>query len=188
MHYEVELKFAVTSGTENLASTLRELGAQECGSESQRDTYFTHPQRDFSTTGEALRVRSCGDTNVITYKGPLLDDQTKTRQELEVACEPGPEAARRMWTMWRALGFRDIRRVNKVRRSFKLTWDGHAFLVGLDDVEQLGKYVEVECLAEESNWQQVRASAILLAERLGLKESERRSYLEMLLEKDPPSS
>ncbi|MCA9079567.1 MAG: class IV adenylate cyclase [Planctomycetaceae bacterium] len=188
MKYEVELKFRLAGSVEQLLTHLEELQANVGSEEAQRDTYFAHPSRDFVATREALRIRSTEAENVITYKGPLIDEQTKTRQEIEIPCESGPEVSKHLWVMWRALGFRDVRRVSKVRRSFELRWEDRDFLVAMDDVEDLGRYVEIETIADEKSWQRARDATLRLAERLGLNESERRSYLEMLLERDPPST
>ena len=52
----------------------------------------------------------------------------------------------------------------------------------LDEVEGVGRFVELEILAPEEQLQEARRIVQELATTLGLNRSERRSYLELLLE------
>ena len=58
-----------------------ELGGRDFGCSIQVDEYYAHPARDFAITDEALRLRTENNLTVITYKGPKLDRETKTREE-----------------------------------------------------------------------------------------------------------
>ena len=51
----------------------------------------------------------------------------------------------------------------------------------IDDVERVGSFVELEIVAEDSQFEQAKAVVLQLATELGLTTQERRSYLEMLL-------
>ena len=77
MAFEVEQKFR-TSKLSSLRNRLASAGATASGEIEQADTYYSHPQRDFAATDEALRLRRVGDANYFTYKGPKLDATTKT--------------------------------------------------------------------------------------------------------------
>jgi adenylate cyclase class 2 len=55
--------------------------------------------------------------------------------------------------------------------------------VCLDEVEGLGKFAELEILAPASKLEAARNVLLRLSAELGLTASERRSYLELLLEK-----
>ena len=77
----------------------------------QVDRYFNHPARDFGVTDEAFRIRSVGDANCVTYKGPRIDSVTKTRREIEVSFAEGSDAASQMTDIWQSLGFRFVREV-----------------------------------------------------------------------------
>lgn len=182
--FEVELKFPLPRGRDEVLADLRLRGAQLRETVRQVDVYFAHPQRDFATTDEALRLRSVGDENYLTYKGPLLDEHSKTRQEIEIPFSAGPRVADQMWALLRAVGFRDVRKVTKDRSELELNWEGRPFHISLDAVEGLGEYLEIETIASGGSWQAARDAALRLAESLGLTESERRSYLQLLLELD----
>jgi len=182
--YEVEMKFPLRRTPAGFVEALEAIHAVEEQTVVQKDVYFNHPQRDFVETDEAFRIRSVGDLNRVTYKGPLLDAQTKTRQEIEIPFQTGDETSEKMWTMFRALGFRDVRRIEKTRRVFRATYQEREFKIVLDDVNKLGMFVEIETLAQQSDWEQARDTAVQLAEELDLRDSERRSYLRMLLDQD----
>lgn len=182
MSYEVEMKFPLKE-LKHFAPLLKGLGAEENDVQEHVDRYFNHPARDFADTDEALRLRSIGNRNYITYKGPKIDPVTKTRQEIEIKYEPGDDKARRFAEMLILLGFRETLTVRKTRREFDMKWEGRDVEVLLDDVEGLGQYAEIETIAEEGDQDPAKECVLSLARKLGLEESERRSYLRMLIEK-----
>ncbi len=178
--YEVELK--IRADHDAVRERLADAGAERRGAVVQRDTYYDAPHRDFAATDEALRVRRVerdGDERArLTYKGPLVDDASKTRREHETGVDDGETLAAAL----EALGFEPAATVEKRRERFGL--DGYA--VTLDDVEGLGEYVEVEGEATEESIEAVREGAAGVARSLGLDPSRsiRTSYLELLLDGD----
>ena len=180
MNYEVELKFPVTDAAPLLVA-LGELGAEAQPEVVQADAYFRHPARDFATTGEALRVRTMGRESCVTYKGPVVDSQVKVRRELEVFFAESGDGER-MAEILRRLGFTDVATVRKRRTPYRLSWEGRAIEIVLDDVEQLGRFVEIEAIADEADRDAARDSVLRLAKRLGLENPQRKSYLRQLLE------
>ena len=62
-----------------------------------------------------------------------------------------------------------------------LLWEDRRIEVALDRVEGLGSFVELELIAEQAGLESARQCVTSAAARLGLSETERRSYLEMLL-------
>ena len=56
-----------------------------------------------------------------------------------------------------------------------------------DDVEQVGTYAEVEIVAEEKDYERAKALVLKVAEELGMRQAERRSYLELLLARQRPT-
>lgn len=186
MKYEVEMKFRVADRAALLAM-LASRGVALADAETQADVYFAHPARDFAQTDEALRIRSVGSRNFVTYKGPKLDAATKTRQEIELAIAPGAEGAAGWSDLLAALGFRRVAEVRKERRHGQLTprgaRPGDVVELVVDDVAGLGTFVELERLATPETMDAARADVLACARDLGLAESERRSYLELLLTK-----
>ncbi len=181
MAYEVELKYPVTN-TEDLETKIEALGPERTMVREEYDVYYAHPSRDFSQTDEALRMRRVGQRCTLTYKGPKIDATTKTRREIDLSLPPGL----RMFDEWaellEALGFQPVAEVKKLRRKLWITWRDLPVEISLDHVEEVGYYLELETLAEEEGVPAARAKLQELAAHLGLKNSERRSYLELLLE------
>jgi adenylate cyclase, class 2 len=180
MLYEVEQKFPVDD-MRGLEKRLIELGATIADPQAEADWYFAHPCRDFQQTDEALRIRRKGERNYITYKGPKIDSTTKTRREIELPVLPGNEAATDWRSLLEALGFGPVAEVRKSRRKAKIVWRGREVEGSLDEVEGVGSYFELELIALAEEIEAAKASIMSLAGEIGLRGSERRSYLELLL-------
>jgi adenylate cyclase class 2 len=183
--YEVELK--VRADHERVRERLADVGATGAGGVTQVDTYYDAPHRDFASTDEALRLRretpveEDGATETVTkltYKGPLVEAESKTRREHETVVLDDDEAA----AILSGLGFEPAATVEKHRRFFR--HDGYT--VTLDRVDGLGEFVEVETEAEAV--EPAREGAIDVMAALGLDHDEqiRTSYLGLLLAEDDP--
>jgi adenylate cyclase class 2 len=179
---EVEMKFPVADFA-HLEAELAAWGSALQETLREEDHYFNAPDRDFAQTDEALRIRRIGSSNFLTYKGPKRDQQTKTRAEIEVALAPGPETAEAMSQLVTRLGYRPVAVVAKTRRVFRTHRQGFNLEVCLDEVKDLGRFVELEILAPEDRLDEARKVLLTTAAELGLTDSERRSYLELLLQK-----
>lgn len=177
---EIEMKFPV-SDFAPLEARLREWGLRPDPERQEADRYFNAPDRDFARTDEALRVRSVGPSNRVTYKGPRQQGPAKTRTEVEVPLADGPDAAEDFGRLLVHLGYRPVAVVRKRRVCYHLTRDGFALEVMLDDVERVGRFAEVEILSPEEWKADAQATLLRVSGELGLTASERRSYLEMLL-------
>ncbi|MCA9040748.1 MAG: class IV adenylate cyclase [Planctomycetaceae bacterium] len=182
MTYEVELKFALEDRGQ-IETTIEGLGAVKQAVEVQQDHYFNHPERDFALTNEAFRIRTSDDRNRVTYKGPIIDTQTKTRREIEIPFASGKSTAENLEEMLRELGFRSVHKVVKTRTIYSLDWNNRHLEITLDHVNQVGDYLEIETMATETDREEARDVILGLADHLGLKYPERRSYLRLLLEK-----
>ena len=180
---EVEVKFP-THDLTRLAERLKKLGAQPRPVVNEVDHYFNAPDRDFKQTDEAFRLRRIGSKNRLTYKGPKRDAQTKTRTEIEVPLANGEGAASDFRAILVKLGYRAAAIVNKTRQTFHLEKEGFSLEICLDDVDQVGTFVELEIVTAEDRLEEARRVVMALATELGLgTTSERRSYLQLLLEK-----
>ena len=181
MPIEVEQKYRLTD-RDALFARLAALGAVAMQTVTQVDTYYAHPARDFATTDEALRIRRVGDASFITYKGPKLDQQTKTRREIELplleVADPG------FAELLQALSFHSVAEVTKVRQIFSLERAGQTIEISVDQVNGVGGFVELEIVVSaEAQIPPAQQQIAALASELQLEHSERRSYLELLLQK-----
>jgi adenylate cyclase class 2 len=181
MSLEVEQKYRLENAAE-VWERLVTLGARWEAEQQQVDRYYNHPARDFARTDEALRIRTVGDDNCITYKGPKLDQTTKTRREIELPLAAGAQAAGQYAELLEALGFGFVAEVHKCRRPGALAWDGFEVQLAWDRIPRLGQFLELELIADESGQQPAKACLASLARSLELQQAERRSYLELLLE------
>ncbi len=175
----MEIEVKVKADLKEVEKKLVEEGADFVNEEQQIDTYYNAPHRDFAVTDEALRVRCVGRKNMLTYKGPRLDALSKSRKEitLSVSREPTEE-------LLRCLGFSKFGQVIKARRNYELG----DLLVSLDNVEDLGTFVEIEAVGEEKDFEFHEKRVVGLLEKLGFSEGEiiRESYLELIYSKRDP--
>jgi adenylate cyclase, class 2 len=178
--FEVEMKFPVLDQA-GVERKLCDLGGIPEGRLTQVDCYFSHPSRNFAVTDEAFRLRTIDQENRLTYKGPRLDQTTKTRAEIEVSIGSGPETARQMELLLACLGFARVAQVRKVRRVIRLTWQDWPVEAALDHVERVGEFLELEVQADADQLAEAQRTLLELARQLQLPDSERRSYLELLL-------
>ncbi|MGA9400170.1 class IV adenylate cyclase [Haladaptatus sp.] len=177
--YEVEVK--VRADHAAVRERLDDLNAHSVGVVTQEDFYYDAPHRDFAETDEALRIRREADDDdaveVVTYKGPLVEEESKTRKEHETVIGNGDTVDE----LLSALGFESAATVHKERERYEL--DG--YVVSLDAVTGLGEFVEVETETdEEGDIESARVGAYDVLRELGLNPEEqiRTSYLGLLLE------
>lgn len=178
---EIEMKFRVAD-FDGVVARLAGWRAEKGAAQSEHDHYYNAPDRDFGKTDEALRLRRVGAMSKITYKGPKHPGPTKTRTEIEVPLADGDEAARDFLRVLEHLGYRATAVVRKSRIPYSMRRGEFDMVVCLDEVERLGKFVEVEIVAPTE--QKTAAQDVLMttARELGLETSEPRSYLHMVLE------
>jgi len=169
---EVEVKGKVED-LKTVEAKAKALGFSFVGVEEHSDIYYRHPLRDFAKTDEAIRVRTVNGKRVLTYKGPKVDKVSKTREEIEVEVDGD------MPKVLEKLGFSPVTEVAKVRRIYTKG----DIEVCLDDVRDVGTYVEVEC--KSTNLEETRARVMAVVKALGIKDKdlERNSYLQLLLAK-----
>lgn len=168
---EIELK-CPCADPRTVERKLKEEGAEFIEQREEVDTYFNHPCRDFMDTDEALRLRRVDDRVVLTYKGERIDEETKTRREVSAVVEGGD--CRRILE---SLGFSKGGTVVKNRRVYRL----EGVEICVDAVQDLGTFVELEVRGGDMD--RGRGALFDMMERLGLEDTERLSYLELLMDR-----
>jgi len=172
---EFELKVRVPS-LDPVRDRLIENHARFCSREHEHDVYYNAPHRDFGVTDESIRVRYSRNPTVVTYKGAKIKTTgLKAREELNVAVDSGEVFEQ----VLDRLGFTRTAEVNKWRENYRLSDAG----IMLDEVENLGTFVEIEILADaEISTTVARIEEI--AKKIGVSgEPILASYLELLLTK-----
>ncbi len=183
--YEVEIK--IPASVDAIRERLADAGADRRGRRRQRDVYYDAPHRVFAETDEALRIRhetddagASNDTSThLTYKGPRLDEASKTRVEHETAVAEATELA----DVLDCLGFEPAATVEK-RREY---WTLEGFTITLDAVSEVGEFVEIERAVENQDAiDETREAAVETLAQLGLDVDDQvtTSYLGLLLDGD----
>ena len=152
---------------------MKDRNASFHGDIEQYDVYLSHPSRDFGVTDEALRIRTEEGSRTLYYKGPKLDKDTKTREEISTQVSDPAS----MDLILERLGFKKVGVVQKHRRTYIL----NDIEVCLDHVKDLGNFIELEIQGKDLA--EGKAKILQMMEELGLKKNERRSYLELIIEK-----
>jgi adenylate cyclase, class 2 len=173
------LEFELKVGISSLDPVRKQLighNAQFCGRIHEHDIYYNAPHCDFGITDEAIRVRYTNQHAVVTYKGAKIKASgLKAREELNVVVDSGAVFEQ----MLARLGFTRTAEVNKWRENYQLS--GAA--ISLDEVEDLGTFVEIEILAEDES-SNPAARIEKIAQEIGVYgEPILASYLELLLSK-----
>lgn len=174
---EIEIK-AKINDPKRAFEKIQEIGGVYSHTEIQRDIYFNGENKDFKKTDEALRIREIPDgddfINILTFKGPKLDSETKTRKEIEVTIDD----KEKMTDILINLGFKPSAIVNKVRRIFKY----EEYTITVDKLNELGHYIEIEYITKDAdNIGIVQEKIFEIFENMGITEGfEKKSYLELL--------
>ncbi len=180
--YEVEVKIPIDNYDE-MENRILNVGGEKINQEIQIDSYYDHPCRTFQETDEALRLRfrqplegeKLGpsiDLIELTYKGPKIDSTTKTRIESSVKLYDAEEIT----SILENLGFKLVGKITKKRQFFSFP----TISVSIDDVEDVGLYLELETIAKTTDEvNKARKEIFAMIRELGLDPSKsiRESYL-----------
>ena len=179
--FEVELKFPVESH-DSIRQQITTMEVTKSSTSEHSDEYFNHVLLDFAAQDIALRIRSRDNRNVLTYKGPNLDQRAKVREEIEL--DLNAEDKSKFRQMLLGMGFHSVASVLKKRDSISIVVDQQAIEICLDEVEGVGTFVELEqVVADKSEIESAKAHLESLASTLGITSQPTTvSYLEMLLD------
>lgn len=182
---EAELKASLGDlAPEELADRAMALGFLPEEQVRERDIYFNGTERDFRRTDEALRLRRVQrlpdgpQEDLVTYKGPKLDQVSNARTEYETGVSDGETAAK----LLEALGYRPLAVVDKIRQTYRR----EEVTLCLDTVTNLGGFLELEILASGEDQREAAVARLLaLLKELGIPQDQlsRQSYLELLAKK-----
>jgi len=157
---EIEIK-ATFDDKEQVKNALKALGAQEEKMKHQIDEYYNHPSRDTRKTKEYIRLRfKPEDTKgVFAYHVNIADGVTK---EYEVPVENLPV----FHEILKGLNFPLLGVIDKKRETFKLG----AFSITIDEVKDIGNFIEIETDGEESQIAEKKAECLEVLKKMGLSE------------------
>lgn len=177
IEYEIKAKLDDQKAFTNLITSL---GGRYGMRLMQTDTYLTNDVLDFPGEGSVFRMRvSTGDgigkSSFITYKGPKIDEKTKSREELEFGVSD-PNIA---LDVLRRMNFAVVLSIKKTRQEYYLGM----YTVCVDHVDELGWFAEIEQTSRVGEIDRPQEELLSAARMLHLDNQERRSYLELMMEK-----
>lgn len=178
---EVEVKLPI-GNPEEVKRKLQNLGFMAGSIEKETDTYFDNAAEEIRRGGQALRVRECrnlltGETTAqINYKGQKLDQISMTRKELETEVSEADTIRQ----ILQAIGFHIA---DPVVSKIRMIYPKAPVTACLDQVENLGDFLELEILADSQS--QYEAAMNQIRQILGqlgyrVEDTIRKSYLSML--------
>ncbi|HEG43978.1 hypothetical protein LCGC14_2969370 [marine sediment metagenome] len=139
MKIEIETKIKVDS-LDNVAAALKKCGAEFIGEFVERDIFFDDAGKRLLEKGCGLRLRrrtgEGAENNILTYKGKRQGGKYKARQEIEVEVD----SLKDMILLLGKLGYERKLEFEKRRQI----WTLGGCEVCLDEIEPLGRFVEVE--------------------------------------------
>jgi len=178
MSYEVEMKFAVADMSQ-LFAKLEQFRICFGEAVEEHDTFYQHPAKDYVVMDECLRIRHRAGEYRITYKGPKIDRETKTRQEIELFLTDNAETARQWDQLLQAIGFRMAAELKKTRRCAGFVYQEQKYDLSLDHINGLGEFIELETFTNATQLDDARRHIKSLAATLGLTQPITASYLEL---------
>lgn len=113
---EREIKFH-SDDLAKLRERLGELEAERVGPAAFEDNWIVDRGDELLAKGRILRLRTDGTRSHLTFKGPMhMEGKLKVRQELEIGIESAEEGL----LLFEQLGYKVVRRYQKVREEWQL--------------------------------------------------------------------
>jgi adenylate cyclase class 2 len=180
---EIEIKFVLTK-TSYLALAKRLIKRAKFLEDShQIDRYFNAPHRNFLEPEhplEYLRLRESNGSGSINYKYWYKDSERASTHCDEY--ESGISNASALKKILTKLNFKEYLTVDKTRKSFDLNSE---FEIDLDQVKELGYFVEIETTRDFGSVEKARSAIIKIAKELGVDISkiDKYGYVYLLMQK-----
>jgi adenylate cyclase class 2 len=163
--HEVEIKVKVQS-LDDLHSKLVKLGFVFDEPVVQKDVIFINildGWPEFNPNRIALRIREENNKILFTFKRSVANELDKIERETEIG------DASKMRDIILFLGFTEISKVNKKR----ITAEKNDISICLDEVENLGSFIEIEKLTDGKASEKVQQELMDFLNSLGIESSER---------------
>jgi adenylate cyclase class 2 len=179
---EIEIK-ARLRDTQGVMAKLAALGCEFSAPKTQDDMVWaeiTGPLEQFLSNKVFLRIRvQNGEKVILTAKKSkeLTGDASLVKREHEVVVNSAEEAC----GILEMLGLKEAVRTIKTRQTTQYK----DFEICIDEVEDLGAFIEVEKIAEEEGAEAVQKEMLAFLETLGVTQEDKvsKGYDILLLEK-----
>ena len=137
---EIEMKFKIDHS--KIIPILINLGARNINTEFNHDIYYNHPHKNYKITDESFRVRQTDNDIYITYKGPKLNNESKSRKEINVTVNSD--------IIHEMLGYLEFQKEAEVKKTRSI-WKLGKYTICLDLVDNLGEYIEIEYILPQNH-------------------------------------
>ena len=161
--------------------------------------YFNHTsrseifQKPTEQSDQVTKVYGLNDNKIksetadLTYKGPKLDAQIKTRVENVVSFDP--KDIKPMESILKVMNLKKVIEIRKKRLPYTIAYQNYDIEIVLDEIEYLpGHYMELEiqCKEKEETTKAKEVMISLLNEfGYSIEDSIRDSYLELIVKQLP---
>lgn len=166
MRKEIEVKARVLDLT-ILTKKLEDLGVTLSEPVVQNDETFVDVNygdyAQFQPGKNLLRIREEGGKFIFTIKQPQSNQLDAIERETEIT---DPQEFRESLLL---MGYKPVVKINKVRRKAKYK----DFEICLDEVKELGNFVEVEKITDDVKAEEVQEELFQFLESLGIKREDR---------------
>ena len=153
---EIEIK-AICHDLGKVKEIILSLGAIEDKRKHQIDEYYNHPNKDLRKTNEYIRLRYISGGINCTFAYHInIDDGVNKEFEVNV------DDLKVFKQILDNLGFKLLGVIDKKRETYKLD----DFKITLDEVKNIGNFIEIEVEGDESEIAQKKNSCISMAEKL----------------------
>ena len=163
---EKELKFRIDN--ENIEKIIERLGAKKVSEKKQEDIYLDSKELKLFKERKALRLRKENNTYYLTFKGKIHRRIPKVRKEEELKLNE--KQAKKLLRILAELGYKESIRVIKNRTEYII----NDIKIAIDEVENLGKFLEIEFRDEK------KVRELLSNLNIKMEEASTLTYPEML--------
>lgn len=181
----IEIEIRIRLDEQKMEQVRKKLGeiAEFVKSSSQKDEYFTPAHRNFIAPkfpSEWLSVRSRNGKTILNYKHFYPENVEITTHCNEFETEISDENS--LQKILESLDFRPLMVIEKERDYYTY---GDEFEIVLDNVKDLGFFVEIEALKDFGGHEQTKKRLMEFAAKIGIDATnmDPRGYIEMLLRK-----
>lgn len=176
---EIELRAKVTN-PQLLEEKLKSLEGivEKKSNERQVDTYLKQENDEDRKMIVRIRKNYEKDSAILTFKGKSKNEHDIAWQDYDTPIED-PERLERVLVN---NGYVYVCMIDKVRQSF----DYKDFEINVDNIRDLGLFVEVEKQGQENDVESIKKEILDLLENLGISESDviTQGYVQLVLSKE----
>ena len=147
---ETEKKY-FCANSEDLISKINAMDLELISDAKESDEYFTDINSDYIKTRTCLRIRKRNDKMQVTFKGKSKDF-SNSFCKLESNYNINNDNYDDFVTFLSNLGYYSYTIVNKNRYTYQKKEKNYTYSIMVDNIDELGGFVEFELLSEDENY------------------------------------